>query len=132
MNKGVHFNLLTGIPNIKQYLSHDCKHIRFIGAGDFPCHNDRSFRSKHLTCHSGPLILFQTHIQDCICNLVTQFVRVSFSYRFCCIKFSHMNFLSFMQKRQDTFLLREHILPDYFLLLSFFIIINLSKEKLPR
>ena len=46
-------------------------------------------------------------------------------------KFSHMNFLSFMQKRQDTFLLREHILPD-FLLLSFFIIINLSKEKLPR
>ena len=76
----------------------------YKGCGDFPAINDRSFRSKHLTCYPGLFILFQTHIQNCICNLVTQFVRVSFCYCFCCIKFSHMNFLSFMQKRQDTFL----------------------------
>ena len=132
MDKGIHCNPLTGIPNIRQYLSHDCKHIRFIGTGNLSRHNNISFCSKHFAGYSGIFIILQTHIQDCICDLVAQFVRMSFCYCFCCIKFSHMNFLSFMQKRQDTFLLREHILPDYFLLLSFFIIINLSKEKLPR
>ena len=68
VDEGIHMDSICFIACTLQHLSDDFKHLWLISAGDLSCHNDVPFSSQHFAGHLGIFVLFQTRIQNTVCN----------------------------------------------------------------
>ena len=113
VDEGIHVDFLCFIACTLQHLFDDFKHLWLKSAGNLSCHNDVPFGRQHLAGHPGIFVLFQTRIQNAVCDQVAELIRMSFCYGFCCIKSFHNRYHPFQVNnngRKRSFL--EHFLPD--------------------
>ena len=89
VDKGIHVDSACIIACIFQHLSDDFKHLWLKSAGNLSCHDDVPLGSQHFAGHPGIFVLFQTRIQNAVCDQVAELIRMSFRYGFCCIKTFH-------------------------------------------
>ena len=95
VNEGIHVDSFRFIACTFQHFSDDFKHLWLISTGDLSCHNDVPFGRQHLAGHPGIFVLFQTRIQNTVCDQVAELIRMSFRYGFCCIKSFHNRYHPF-------------------------------------
>ena len=113
VDERIHVDFFRFIACALQHFFDDFKHLRLKSACDLSCHDDVSFGRHHLAGHPGIFILFQTRIQNAVCDQVAELIRVSFRYGFRCIKSFHNRYHPFQVNnngRKRSFL--EHFLPD--------------------
>ena len=89
VDEGIHVDFLCFIACTLQHLFDDFKHLWLKSAGDLSCYNDVPFGRQHLAGHSGIFVLFQTRVQNAVCDQVAELIRMSFCYGFRCEKSLH-------------------------------------------
>ena len=79
---GIESEFSSGISDLANGIANDFLDIYVCFGGDFAHYQYKTGGSAGLAGNTAHRVLFHQCVQDCIGNLVTDFVRMAFGYRF--------------------------------------------------
>src|SRR5574344_870302 len=99
--------------------------VDLFAAGDLARHDDLALGRHDLAGHAGRTVFAEAGVQDAVCDIVAELIRVTRAHAFCCFVSGHFIFLSERSKaapshhladwlrctRRCSFLLRSEISP---------------------